>query len=510
MIVLKNLLLYVNQSLLAWLNGLTGHKLRGRIFDSLMRAPISFWDHRDPGKIMETLSVESWKVADAFELLSMSTAHACTVVVFTGLLFAISWKLSLIVFCGLGSITAAIHFGMRRVQAIGEDSMQANAELGAHMWDGIAGIRSIHVFSLQSLKQQRFREISTQVHKRKFRLQLLYGLAYPVAEVLHASLLLGVLLWVLPTGVSGPMTLVFLLLLFRLQPSVARLQSWWVALVGMAGSFQNVAALLDATSQRTIRPGEFPSQALEQSLAFEGVTFKYDAESAPALKDIAVRIPAGKVTAIVGPSGAGKTTLIHLICRFYEASAGEILVDGRPLPSLEVESWRRRIGLASQDTHLFSATVRENIAFGACDASDDQIIQAAILAGAHDFIVQLPQGYDTRLGERGLRLSGGQRQRIALARAFVRNPEILILDEATNALDGVTEEAVSRSLREMERKRTIIIVAHRLATISMADHVIVIDQGRVVQQGHPSELMRTSGVFSKLFRAHSPALQETE
>jgi subfamily B ATP-binding cassette protein MsbA len=296
---------------------------------------------------------------------------------------------------------------------------------------------------------------------------------------------------------------VFLLLLFRLQPNVSQFQTCWVTLTGMAGSIQDVAALLDSAGQRTAQPGGFPYRALEDSLAFEGVTFQYDSESLPALNDIAVRIPARKVTAIVGPSGAGKTTLVHLICRFYDANAGAILVDGRPLPSLDLESWRRRIGLASQDTHLFSATVRENIGFGAYNASDDQIVQASVRAGAHDFILQLPERYDTRVGERGLRLSGGQRQRIALARAFVRDPEILILDEATNALDSVTEEAVSRSLREMEGKRTIIIVAHRVATISMADHVVVLDQGRVVQQGHPIELMRAGGIFANLV-SHSP------
>jgi subfamily B ATP-binding cassette protein MsbA len=200
---------------------------------------------------------------------------------------------------------------------------------------------------------------------------------------------------------------------------------------------------------------------------------------------------------------------MHLICRFYDASAGAILVDGRPLRSLEPESWRRRIGLASQDTHLFSATIRENIAFGAAGANQEQIEEAAIRAGAHEFILRLPQAYETRVGERGLRLSGGQRQRIALARAFVRDPEILLLDEATNALDSLTEDAVSRSLRQMAGKRTIVIVAHRLSTIAMADHVIVLDQGRVVQQGDPSGLMRTDGVFARLCRLTPPGLQES-
>lgn len=508
LVCLKNLLLYANRALLAWLDALIGHELRARIFDSLMGAPISFWDRRDPGKVLDTLSNESWRAAQAFQTLSVSIAHASTIVVFTGLLLAISWKLTALVLCGLGLIAAGIRFGMLPVKALGEEAVRVNAELGARMWDGVAGVRSIHAFSLQNLKRQRFRDASAQVRKSFLKLDLLSGLVHPASEVLHAGLLLAVLLWLVPHGVSAPATLVFLLLLFRLQPNVSQFQTCWVALTGMAGSIQDVAALLDSAGQRTTRSGGLPYGALEGSVTFEGVTFQYDGESFPALNDIAVRIPAGKVTAVVGPSGAGKTTLVHLICRFYDASSGTILVDGRPLSSLDLESWRSRIGLASQDTHLFSATVRENIGFGACNASQDQIVQAAVRAGAHDFILQLPEGYDTRVGERGTRLSGGQRQRIALARAFVRDPEILILDEATNALDSVTEEAVSRSLREMKGKRTIIVVAHRPSTISMADYVIVLDQGCVVEQGHPGELMRAGGIFAKLFPFNRPALLE--
>jgi subfamily B ATP-binding cassette protein MsbA len=509
LVVLKNLLLYANAALLAWIDSVSGHELRRRIFDSLMNAPMCFWDRRDPGKVLDTLANESWRTAQAFQVLSGSVVHACTVVVFTGLLLAISWKLTALVLCGLGLISASIRVGMRPVKAVGEEAVRVNAELGAHMWDGIAGIRSIHAFSLQLLKQQRFRNISQQVRRSFFRLELLSGLVPPVSEVLHAGLLLAVLLWLLPHGTSAPTALVFLVLLFRLQPNVSKFQASWVALTGMAGSIQDVGGLLDSAGEHTPAEAGVAYNGLKEALSFDAVTFQYDGESRPALADVSARIPAGKVTAVVGPSGAGKTTLIHLICRFYDVEAGAILVDGLPLPSVNLKSWRQSIGLASQETHLFSATIRENIAFGSYSATDAQIAEAAIRAGAHEFILQLPEGYDTRVGERGIRLSGGQRQRIALARAFVRNPEILLLDEATNALDSVTEEAVSRSLCGMEGKRTIIIVAHRLATISMAHHVIVLDEGRVAQQGTPAELTRAGGLFANLFRVDRPVSPES-
>jgi subfamily B ATP-binding cassette protein MsbA len=272
-------------------------------------------------------------------------------------------------------------------------------------------------------------------------------------------------------------------------------------LSGLAGSIENVSELLESAEDRRPKGGGARFRTLQDAICFDGVTFRYEGESkAAALDNMSVRIEAGKITAIVGPSGAGKTTLVHLICRFYDVSEGCIHVDGEPLPSLDLETWRRRIGLANQDTHLFSASVEENIALGAGRATRGQVIEAATRANAHDFILQLPEGYNTRVGERGQRLSGGQRQRIALARAFVRNPEILLLDEATNALDSVTEEAVSRALRNAVTKPTIIIVAHRMSTIMMADRVIVLDKGRVVQEGRPTDLICADGTFSDLVR----------
>lgn len=504
LLILKNLLLYVNRALLSWVNTRTGHELRQRIFNELMRAPFSFWEQRDPGKILDTLSNESWRTADAFQKFGDSLVQGCTIAVFTILLLVVSWKLTVLVVCCLLVISLVISRASRPVKAVGEKAVEVNAELGARMWDGVAGIRTIHAFSLQGQKRERFAQASEHVRASLMKLELLSGLVQPSTEIVYAALLLGLLVWQLPHTASVPTSLVFLLLLFRLQPNLTQLQSAWVALRSMAGSIEDVTALLDSAQKVRICSGDIRFSGLDQAISFEGVTFRYGGENRRALVDINLRVPAKKVTAIVGNSGAGKTTLVHLICRFYDASEGTIRADGHEFSSLDLETWRDRVALASQDTHLFSTTIRENIAVGRRGARDAEIIEAARRANAHEFITQLPAGYDTNVGERGLHLSGGQRQRIAIARAFIRNPDILILDEATNALDAVAEEVVSETLRRNQDRQTIIIVAHRLSTIAIADHVIVLQDGRVAEQGAPCQLRTAGGVFSELF--HMPNL----
>jgi subfamily B ATP-binding cassette protein MsbA len=246
---------------------------------------------------------------------------------------------------------------------------------------------------------------------------------------------------------------------------------------------------------------------LKGAIFFRDVSFRYEKESPPALDGLTFTIPAGKMTAVVGGSGAGKSTLAHLLCRFYDPSEGSIQVDETPLAKLDLDRWREHVALASQDMHLFSTSVRENIGMGRQSATSADIVAAAVRAQADDFIHQLPDRYDTPVGERGIRLSGGQRQRIAIARALVRNADLLILDEATNALDSLTEQALMRSVLELRRNQTIVVIAHRLSTVLEADCVIVMDQGRIVESGLPAELIQAEGPFSVLYKAQTISLR---
>jgi subfamily B ATP-binding cassette protein MsbA len=256
--------------------------------------------------------------------------------------------------------------------------------------------------------------------------------------------------------------------------------------------------LLDHTDKPYLWSGNTPCQGFRQAIRFNRVTFCYNPAEKPALQDLSIRIPAGKTTALVGPSGAGKTTLINLILRLYEVTTGEIYVDDHPLWTLDLTSWRSRIALVSQDVYMFNTTVRENIAYGCPGVTADEVVAAAQQADAHAFISQLPRGYDTKVGDRGVRLSGGQRQRITLARAIVRNPELLILDEATNALDSISEHLIQQALDTLSRDRTVVVIAHRLSTIERADHIIVLEEGRVREEGDLPHLLKLDGLFARL------------
>jgi subfamily B ATP-binding cassette protein MsbA len=236
------------------------------------------------------------------------------------------------------------------------------------------------------------------------------------------------------------------------------------------------------------------------AISLESVSFQYNSQRDLALRDISIVIPQGKTTALVGPSGAGKSTLVNLICRFYEVTEGEILADGRPLRELDLASWRSRIAIVSQQSYIFNATIMENIAYGRLDATEEEVVAAAKQAHAHEFIQPLTRGYDTCVGEQGIRLSGGQRQRIALARAIARNPDILILDEATSSLDIISENLIQEALNALKQDRTVIIIAHRFSTIEQADEIIVLKDGCVVEQGHLRNLMQLNGLFAGLYR----------
>ncbi|MFQ5668777.1 MAG: ABC transporter ATP-binding protein, partial [Candidatus Binatia bacterium] len=303
-----------------------------------------------------------------------------------------------------------------------------------------------------------------------------------------------------------PAVLAFIFILYRLNPQVKELGVARIQLIASVGAVEVVTNLLDPGGKPYIHPGSILFESLQEAITFESVSFRYDPGEPPALRDVSIRILKGKTTALVGPSGAGKSTLINLILRFYDPTEGNIHVDQVPLRQLDLDSWRRRIAIVNQDVHVFNTTVRQNIAYGRLEATEEEVIAAARQANAHEFILALPQGYDTEVGDRGVRLSAGQQQRIALARAMVREPEILILDEATNAVDSISEDAIQESLQQLQRDRTVIIIAHRFSTIVRADQILVLDSGRIVEQGSVQQLLQNEALFAKLHELQNRSL----
>ena len=498
-ILIKTGLAYGNSVLFSWYNSRISNQLRIRVFRQLLSVNYSFIENSESGKLINTLTTETWQTSRALAVLVHLITTLCTAFVYIVLLLLISWQLTLLVTVVMALISLIIRGVTRQVRTFGQQAVKINGAMSQRMLESLGGMKLIRLFGRESYEQHRFEQQSQQVSTIFFKLDVLSGVVNPLFEILTATLLVGILLIASQSQSALPTLLTFIFLLYRLQPKIKQLDSARVGLRALSSSVEDVMSLLDCTGKPYIRTGRIPFQGIQQGIRFDAVTFFYNSDSRPALQNIFLTIPQGKTTALVGPSGAGKSTLIGLICRLYDTTEGEIYADDRPLWQFELNSWRDRIAIVSQDIYIFSTTIRENIAYGRLDATDDEIMAAAKLANAHHFIMELSDHYETQVGDYGMRLSGGQRQRIALARAIVRNPDILILDEATNALDSISESLIQEALDTLSQNRTVIVIAHRLSTIEQADQIIVMNEGQIAEQGNLQQLLKLNGLFAKLY-----------
>ena len=499
-VVLKNVLSYSYSLLSQRVNASISHRLRCGILKQLLNVGQSYLDTHDSGKLLNTLSSDTWRVTSAFQVFASMIINVCITLILSMMLLLISWKLTLITGFLLLLISRIIQAVTQRVKRLSTQATAANEMLGQRMLETFEGLRLIRAFGRESYEENRFKVASREVSKVFFKLDSITGLIYPLSEVLTVPLLLGILV-VMAAGAPGQMavSLTFLILLYRLQPRIKQFDANRVALDALSASVEEVRCLLDETNKPYLRNGTRVLVSIHEGIVFENVSLHYDSRKTAALEQVTCSIKMGETTAFVGPSGAGKSSLISLICRFYDPSSGRLLIDGLPLQELDLTWWRNQIAVVSQDVYLFNASVAENIIYGKLNATDEELMEAARKAHALEFIQDLPDGFATVLGDRGIRLSGGQRQRLALARAFIRNPQILILDEATNSLDLISEKVVHDALEQFGRNRTVLMIAHRISTIEHADKVIVLDAGRVVESGAVADLLATGGLFSRLY-----------
>jgi ATP-binding cassette, subfamily B, bacterial MsbA len=498
--VLKNLLSYSYSLLFQSVNASIGHRLRCGILHQLLIVGQSYFDSHDYGKMLNTLATETWRVSSACAVLASVIINLCMTLIFGILLLLISWKLTLITGCLLLLISQIIRRFTQQGKRLGAEATAANEEQTQRMLETLEGLQLIRAFGRESHEQHRFELVSRQVRKAFFKVERVSALVHPLSEVLTVSLLLGILLVVaIRTPGQMAVSLTFLVLLYRLQPRIKQLDFDRVALDALSASVEEVRSILDESDKPYLRSGTRVPASIEQGITFENVSFHYDAGKGVALEQVTCSIKVGETTAFVGPSGAGKSSLISLICRFYDPSSGRLLIDGIALPEFNLAWWRSQIAVVSQEVYLFNASVAENIGYGKLGATHQELVEAARKAHALEFIEGLPEGFQTIVGDHGLRFSGGQRQRLALARAFIRDPQILILDEATNSLDLISEGVVQDALEEFGRNRTVLIVAHRISTIMHADKVIVLDLGKVVESGTVTQLLAADGLFSRFY-----------
>lgn len=485
--------------------GKAAHSLRVRIFEQTLSSCIDYRAGHRRSDIVATISENSWKVGSALGLVYRVIICACTVLVFIALMALISVRLILVATLFIGFAVFIIRSATRRAAEIGSTVVEENKAFGLQMWESLHALQLIRSFGHESREAERFAGTSERLRHRLLRLDALWAIPAPVSEVVIIVLIGALILLAGSWSVGLASLAAFLSLLYRLQAPARELMQNRVALDGLWAAIADVASYLEDTREAFLRDGNTDAPAIVNSVELRDVWFRYAPDQPFALRGVSVQIPAARTTAIVGRSGAGKSSLFALLFRFHDPTTGEIRADGVPLTEFRIASWRSRLALMSQDVQLFNATIKANIAFGKLDASFDQIRAAAKVAHADRFIEALPEGYDTIVGDRGMRLSGGERQRIALARTILRNPDILLLDEATNSLDSEAEQAFQEALGEFQHRRTVVVIAHRLATVLSADQVIVLDHGEVREVGSPKELIARNGRFAELYHLQQNA-----
>jgi subfamily B ATP-binding cassette protein MsbA len=503
MFAAKNVFLFARTYLVARAEQGVNRDLRNDVYDHLVDLDLAFFGRVRMGQIVSRLTTEVEQLrtlvtAEFSKMLSAFFEFATAVVA----MLLISWKLTLAAFVVIpgamviwGPLVKVLRRRDRRVLHLG-------GEVNAHIQETLSGIRLVKSASAEGRERARFHDL-TQSHFRTFlRAALARALAAPLTEMLAAGGTV-ILLWygarlVVQGDLTGAQFVGFLALSMKLYAPVKNVAKFPATAQPGLVAAERVFEFLDAPVEIRDRPGLDPFPGLGREIVFEDVSFAYR-EGASVLHNVSFRVPRGSTTALVGPSGAGKSTVVDLIGRFFEVTGGRILVDGTDLRDIPVADLRAQLGIVSQETVLFHDTVRANIAYGRPEAAEEEIVAAAQAANAHDFIIRLPDGYDTLVGERGAELSGGQRQRLAVARAILMDPPILIFDEATSALDTESERLVQSAIERLLAGRTVFVIAHRLSTIQRADQILVLEDGHLVEHGDHTSLMARDGSYRRLF-----------
>ena len=484
-------------------------ELGARLFRHLVSLPLAYFEARRVGDSVA-------RVRELENIRNFLTGSAVTVVIdifFSVVFIAVMWLYSpLLTLIVLGSIPFYVALSLTVTPALRErlnEKFRLGAENQAFLVESVTGVETLKAMAVEPQMQRRWEEQLAGYVKSAFRASTMANVANQGAGLVN-KLTLAITLWVgARLAMEGQLTVgelvAFNMLSARVAAPILRLAQLWQDFQQVRLSVHRLGDILNAQPEPSAGAGRGSAGRLRGDIELTGVNFRYRTDGPLVLQQLDLRIPAGQVVGIVGPSGSGKSTIAKLIQRAYVPESGRVLVDGVDIALIDPAQLRRQIGIVLQDNVLFTGTVRENIALADPGIEFERVVAAARLAGAHEFIVEMPYGYDTELGERGSNLSGGQRQRIAIARALVNSPSILIFDEATSALDAESERVIQQNMREMSTGRTVIIIAHRLSALRFADRILTIERGRIVEDGSHDDLVDRNGRYAGLFREQSVA-----
>ncbi len=478
--------------------------MRQELFEHYQKLSFSYYDRNNTGEMMSRL------VTDLFDIVELAH-HGPETLLISSVKIIGSYAILLCINPGLALLLAAVTAVMtvfsyhqnKKMRTVFMDNRKKIASVSSGIQDSLAGIRVVKSFSNEKLEKEKFAGKNGDFYDSRVSSYRVMGFFHSGTALFHGLLYIAILTgggWYISQGKLNPAELAIYALYVGIfiQPIEMLLHFTEMFQRGFTG-FRRFCEIIDTAPEITDSPGAVELVSPRGSVAFKDVSFSYNKEQS-VLQNINIELAPGKTVALVGPSGGGKSTICALLMRFYDTCAGKIEIDGNDIRNYTLSSLRKNIGIVQQDIYMFSGTIRENIANGKPDATMEEIINASKRANIHDFVMSLPDGYDSQTGERGVRLSGGQKQRISIARVFLKNPPILILDEATSALDNESERKIQGALQDLAKGRTTLVIAHRLSTIRHADEIIVIDKGLVVERGTHDILINNDGIYAKYCR----------
>jgi subfamily B ATP-binding cassette protein MsbA len=504
-IILKNATQYLSSLVGGHLSRCMTNSMKLDGLRLLLDVDLDYYAKHKAGDIMSYIAHDIVNTARSIGTVIAIAQICITILTFTSILILISWQLTLPATLSLLVIFGVVQNLIGRSKKLGKNLSKSSKDYSNKILEIVSANRLIRTVKNEDKEYQKIKELILDLEKAQFKLQVNEQFLQPTNEIFGVLIIVAIVmagryLFAGDDKLITTVLLTYIVVLYKLIPTISQLNRARNQLAKQSYSIQIAAHFLDRRNKPFMtRSGSQIYSRLKAGIHFENVSFAYPESEKIVLDEVNLWIPKGKMIALVGASGAGKSTIADLLSRFYDPSAGRITVDGEDLRDYDLKSYRQAMGIVSQDTYLFNNSVRYNISYGLENVPDEAVIEAAKRANAYDFIIQLPQGFDTTIGDRGVLLSGGQRQRIAIARALVRNPDLLILDEATSALDTVSEQLIQQAIEELCQERTTLAIAHRLSTIQKAHQIAVMDRGKIVEIGTHEELLSLNGYYARLY-----------